>query len=1270
MRPRPTCGYADRLAALLAAAASPYVEIMVTPERTPSRFVSFLVYLGAAVAFAACGSSTGAMTGSRDGGDASTDGSILHMADSGKLGGHNGEGGVCTPVSCKQLGVNCGPQGNGCGGSMNCGLCTAPESCGGGGKPSTCGGNMGCTPTTCAAEKVNCGPIGDGCGGALQCGTCSGGEQCGVGGKPGVCGTPKVAADAANPCVPKTCAELKISCGPAGDGCGGALDCGGCDGGSCGGGGKASQCGSGGSICTPKTCAELGAGCGIQADGCGGTITCGGDGGTCPASQTCGGGGTLNQCGTPTGCTPKTCAELNIGCGPAGDGCGNMLTCGGDGGTCPPGETCGAVTPSQCGTPTGCTPLAACPAGACGPIGDGCGGMLSCGVDGGLCPPGQTCGGGGVPSQCGSGGSMCKSQTCAQLGFNCGLADDGCGNVINCGGGGAGFDAGADAGAGCTPPQICGGGGLPNVCGPTGCTTALCMQQVACDGSATTTVMGTVLAPNGGDPIYNATVYVPNGTVEPFTTGVVCGCDPLTGDPLVQTTSALNGTFVLTNVPCGTNIPLVIQLGRWRRQVVIPNVTCCGTTNLDITNPCNFASAAAATTSTGCLTSMPTTRAQGDIPLTAVVTGSADAMECVLLKMGIDISEWGDPGPAATNPNRIQIYQGDYGGGATFDANTPSEDTLWNQAPGGGAVGADGITNLENYDLVVFSCQGPPPSSTVRSDDGMVQQYLIDYTNVGGRAFLSHYNYIWLWNDAPFSGTADWDVNQSHTEFTDPTTGYINMSFPRGAAMANWLQLLYPTDTLGEITINTLRKDFDNVVAPTLLWMTAVEPGGTLTAGTPPVGGQIPEQMTFDTPVGSTGAATCGRVEFEDYHVENTQGVNPANDTYFITDVPTNECGDWGGSAANLTMTQQEKMLEFQLFDLTSCITAQTTCIPQTCATAGPHGTPLNCGLQGDGCGNIINCGGCDGGTCGGGGTPGICGASTCVPSNCGAQGIECGPAGDGCGNPLDCGGCDGGTCGGGGPSKCGTGGCTPLTCAAQGIGCGPSGDGCGNALDCGGCDGGTCGGGGTPNMCGSNGCTPTTCKALGFTCGPASNGCGGEIASCGMCTPPQICGGGGSPSVCGGSNGCVAETCLSQGFNCGPAGDGCGNELQCGTCQAGQACGAGGMPGVCAPLDGSACNPISCATQGFNCGPAGNGCGGEIQCGTCPSGEACGAGGNPGKCGPTGCAPQTCAAQNINCGPAGDGCGGTIQCGTCTAPATCGGGGTPGQCGSSMGAK
>jgi hypothetical protein len=84
--------------------------------------------------------------------------------------------------------------------------------------------------------------------------------------------------------------------------------------------------------CTPKTCTQLGDNCGTVGDGCGGTLNCG----TCSGSQTCGGGGTPNHCGSGS-CTPTTCAALNDNCGQVGDGCGGTLNCG----TCTGGLYCG-----------------------------------------------------------------------------------------------------------------------------------------------------------------------------------------------------------------------------------------------------------------------------------------------------------------------------------------------------------------------------------------------------------------------------------------------------------------------------------------------------------------------------------------------------------------------------------------------------------------------------------------------------------------------------------------------------------------------------------------------------------------------------------------------------------------------------------------------------------------------------------------------------------------------------------------------------------------
>ena len=82
----------------------------------------------------------------------------------------------CTPTTCAAQGKNCGSIPDGCGGTLSCGTCSAPQTCGGGGTPNVCGAT--CTPTTCAAQGKNCGSISDGCGGTLTCGTCGSGQTC------------------------------------------------------------------------------------------------------------------------------------------------------------------------------------------------------------------------------------------------------------------------------------------------------------------------------------------------------------------------------------------------------------------------------------------------------------------------------------------------------------------------------------------------------------------------------------------------------------------------------------------------------------------------------------------------------------------------------------------------------------------------------------------------------------------------------------------------------------------------------------------------------------------------------------------------------------------------------------------------------------------------------------------------------------------------------------------------------------------------------------
>ena len=612
-----------------------------------------------------------------------------------------------------------------------------------------------------------------------------------------------------------------------------------------------------------------------------------------------------------------------------------------------------AGSDAACDTLVTCADLGA----NCGPIGDGCGGITECGT----CTAPETCGGGAKPNVCGE--NVCTPATCASLGADCGPVGDGCGGLI-------------DSCGTCSLPKTCGGGGTPSVCAVPASCTNLCLQQVSCTGNVTTTIKGKVYAPGKGagvgDPLLNALVYVPNAPVAAFGAGVSCDkCDAnVSGSPLVSATTGPDGSFELKNAPVGADIPLVIQLGRWRRQVTIPSVAACADTNLDPQ-----------------LTRLPRNKGEGDIPKIAIATGAVDSLECVLRKIGIDDAEFTKP----NGTGRIHMYLGGGAAGANRGSNTPNENQLWNSQ-----------ATLNQYDMLLFPCQGDEyyANRATNAEWQNMWSRLLAYTAAGGRIFSTHYSYVWLhghpngasWSPGPgpWEGVATWNADQSSPP---DQNGIINTTFPKGQAFAQWLVNVGASSVLGQMPVKVVRRDADAVLTAQE-WMSASTPAG------------IPLHFTFNTPVTAQPDDQCGRVVFSDFHVADSYNTGIA----------------FPGECSNNGMTPQEKLVEFMLFDLGSCVTPDIpTCTPKTCAELG-----LQCGPAGDGCGGLIQCGDCPPGeTCGGGGMPGTCGNLTCTPQTCAGLGAECGPVGDGCGAVLQCGDCTPPkTCGGGGtPYKCGGGG-------------------------------------------------------------------------------------------------------------------------------------------------------------------------------------------------------------------------------------------------------
>ncbi len=437
-----------------------------------------------------------------------------------------------------------------------------------------------------------------------------------------------------------------------------------------------------------------------------------------------------------------------------------------------------------------------------------------------------------------------------------------------------------------TVAAACGGGddgGGNNPGGADACVGLQCdVKNCAAMNAPPTSISGTVFAPNGTLPLWNVNVYIPNDAVPAFPEGAQCSrCnDSLPGNAVVRTTTDEAGNFRLENVPVGSDIPVVISIGKWRKQFTIPAVTACVDTPIEPTK-----------------TSLPKTRAEGDIPRIAISTGNADGLECLIRKLGIADSEIHTDGSDA----RIHLFTNTQSGGqgaSSFAGGFPGgtgnmtdSQTLWGTA-----------TKLSTYDIVIFSCEGGQFADT-KSQDHM--NALKAYADLGGRVFLSHWHNIWIEgattpNDGGNQEPLVWPTTSTFDNggaLGDGIIDTVDESGPRGQSMATWLlnvgastqrgQIPIQDDT-GKGTASGVRGDTERFVY--------YQDGGT----------QRPQNFQFTTPYEAGADARCGKVVFSDMHVSGDSTSSPG------TPYP-------GGCAAS-GLTPQEKALAFMFFDIASCI--------------------------------------------------------------------------------------------------------------------------------------------------------------------------------------------------------------------------------------------------------------------------------------------------------------------------------------------------------------
>jgi hypothetical protein len=387
--------------------------------------------------------------------------------------------------------------------------------------------------------------------------------------------------------------------------------------------------------------------------------------------------------------------------------------------------------------------------------------------------------------------------------------------------------------------------------GVPGCVTGglTCFVDTHCADGGVTTLSGTVYDPAGLTPLYDALVYIPNdphAPLPPLTPGTTsciasCGDTSKTIAPYVSATvTNAAGHFTLSYVPTGTGIPLVIQLGKWRREVMVDVADC------------------AATTVPASLSRLPRNQNEGDIPQMAIVTGECDQLACLMMSIGLDSREFTGPGGGG----RLHVYQG-AGPGPDLSGGGPG--------PAGDCSGAAcplwiSSSALAAYDIVLLGCECGAHDET---KPATAIQAMHDWLGAGGRVLATHYEDTWFKSGpADFQGIASWLPTETDGPTPGPfevaASGYLTIPFE------DWLQDNGALDPDGGISLPP--SDVSTSVTGTdagVTWITDETTGD-------------PKVLSFSTPIGGipTDAEAppqyCGRAMFTDVHAGGGGAPNTA----------------------------------------------------------------------------------------------------------------------------------------------------------------------------------------------------------------------------------------------------------------------------------------------------------------------------------------------------------------------------------------------------------
>lgn len=353
-------------------------------------------------------------------------------------------------------------------------------------------------------------------------------------------------------------------------------------------------------------------------------------------------------------------------------------------------------------------------------------------------------------------------------------------------------------------------GPTPDACSGIGCKVADCASR----GLPPTSLSGTVTSPDGLLPLSGAAVYVPTAPLDALGDGPAsrpCA----SGAPITVARTDITGHFKLDRVPSVDNLPVVIQVGKWRRELVVPAIRECDDFALSPDQ-----------------TRLPRNSVEGHLPRIAVAMGNADTLECIARSIGISDSEI----TRSDGTGRVQLYAGPGAITMVGTAATEPVDALYDR--------------MMQYDQMMFSCDGRaimrPPTAPAA---------MKAFVDAGGWVWLEHFHANWIAAPSPFPEIATFNLNA--TTPPSPFTGVIDASTPRGTQFNQWMNLVAATSAPGQLQITEGRNTCigTTALAERLIYLDPAVSGGLS-------GVQL---LSWSTPAG-------GRLWFSDIHFKQPTG--------------------------------------------------------------------------------------------------------------------------------------------------------------------------------------------------------------------------------------------------------------------------------------------------------------------------------------------------------------------------------------------------------------